>query len=87
MNHPRPPNLDNPSAGEERIAGAAPESVDPALAPDDAVEPSVRKELPAARAEPMEPDQAQEALIEIQELLRRARLVETVVHNQVMDKH
>ncbi|MCE2998247.1 MAG: magnesium transporter [Betaproteobacteria bacterium] len=35
----------------------------------------------------MEPDQAQEALIEIQELLRRARLVETVVHNQVMDKH
>jgi magnesium transporter len=35
----------------------------------------------------MEPDQAQEALIEIEELLRRARLVETVVHNQVMDKH
>ncbi|MBL8380933.1 MAG: magnesium transporter [Burkholderiales bacterium] len=35
----------------------------------------------------MEPDQAQEALAEIQELLRRARLVETVVHNQAMDRH
>ncbi|MBL8383769.1 MAG: magnesium transporter [Burkholderiales bacterium] len=35
----------------------------------------------------MEPDQAQEALAEIQELLRRARLVEAVVHNQVMDRH
>lgn len=40
-----------------------------------------------AAAEPMEPDQAQEALAEIQELLRRARLVETVVHNQAMDRH
>ena len=37
--------------------------------------------------EPMEPDQAQESLIEIQELLRRAHLVEALVHNQVMDKH
>ncbi|MFN0164728.1 MAG: magnesium transporter [Burkholderiales bacterium] len=35
----------------------------------------------------MEPDQAQEALVEIQELLRRARLVEAVVHNQAMDRH
>ncbi len=42
---------------------------------------------PTGRPDPMEPDQAQEALIEIEELLRRARLVETVVHNQVMDKH
>jgi magnesium transporter len=41
----------------------------------------------AATVEPMEPDQAREALDEIQELLRRARLVETVVHNQVMDRH
>ena len=59
---------------EPTVAGAAP----PARTPPRSV---------VARPEPMEPDQAQEALIEIQELLRRARLVETVVHNQVMDKH
>ena len=41
----------------------------------------------SARPEPMEPDRAQDSLVEIQELLRRAHLVESVVHNQVMDKH
>ena len=53
----------------------------------DPVQPPAGAAPPAEPKEPMEPDQAQEALAEIQELLRRSRLVETVVHNQVMDKH
>ena len=53
----------------------------------DPVQPPAGATPPAEPKEPMEPDQAQEALAEIQELLRRSRLVETVVHNQVMDKH
>jgi len=71
MNNPRPPRPDKPADGEAGT-GASVAGSKPAARP---------------RPEPMEPDQAQEALIEIQELLRRARLVETVVHNQVMDKH
>jgi magnesium transporter len=72
MNDPRHPNLDNPVAGHGDRAVAAREVFVPG---------------PQERPDPMEPDQAQEALIEIQEMLRRARLVETVVHNQVMDRH
>ena len=53
----------------------------------DSMQPHAGAASPAEPKEPMEPDQAQEALAEIQELLRRSRLVETVVHNQVMDKH
>lgn len=79
MNAPRPPNLENPadSRGDtgRSQSGSAPAGMPGAIVPA------------LHRAEPMEPDQAQEALIEIEELLRRARLVETVVHNQVMDKH
>ena len=79
MNVPRPPNLDKPSEGRgdtgHGMSGSAPLSTPGASAPA------------LHRPDPMEPDQAQEALIEIEELLRRARLVETVVHNQVMDKH
>jgi magnesium transporter len=72
MNDPRPHNLENPADGRRDAGRDSPAGV----------------ALPAApRPDPMEPDQAQDALIEIQELLRRARLVETVVHNQVMDKH
>jgi magnesium transporter len=72
MNDPRPHNLENPTDGRRDAGRDSPAGV----------------ALPAApRPDPMEPDQAQDALIEIQELLRRARLVETVVHNQVMDKH
>ena len=79
MNAPRPPNLEKP-ADARGDTGRAPSGSAPAGTPV-AVAPAVH------RPEPMEPDQAQEALIEIEELLRRARLVETVVHNQVMDKH
>jgi len=71
MNDPRHPKLDKLADGE-----AASGQVAVGL-----------KSVASPRPDPMEPDQAQEALIEIQELLRRARLVETVVHNQVMDKH
>ncbi len=53
----------------------------------DPAQPRAGAAPPVEPKEPMEPDQAQEALDEIQELLRRSRLVETVVHNQVMDKH
>jgi magnesium transporter len=79
MNAPRPPNLEKP-ADARGDTGRGPSGSAPAGTPV-AVAPAVH------RPEPMEPDQAQEALIEIEELLRRARLVETVVHNQVMDKH
>jgi magnesium transporter len=79
MNAPRPPNLENPADGRgdtgRSPSGPARTGTPGAAAPA------------LYRPEPMEPDQAQEALIEIEELLRRARLVETVVHNQVMDKH
>jgi len=86
MNHPRPPNLDDPSAGKgDGDAKAVPGGA--SATQHSKPESAPRLEPPVARTEPMEPDQAQEALIEIQELLRRARLVATVVHNQVMDKH
>ena len=86
MNHPCPPNLDNPSAGKgDGDAGAAPGGAGATRHSN--LESAPRLEPAVARTEPMEPHQAQEALVEIQALLRRARRVAAVVHNQVMDKH